>query len=125
MLKPKYLIYLGQVRGKRVVYKIGQAQRTCWERCEHADYLIGACVEIKPTATTDYDRKRQLNAVEGDLIKLFTNRYKVESGKEYFRIKGHNWEQMKKIFFKDMAKIIKDYGFEYEIYEGWALKGTY
>lgn len=112
-------IYLGRERGKRVVHKVGQTTRSCWERCRVADYLIGVGVEIELPGETSTTRRKQLNGIEKDITLFFAQRFPREHGNEYFRTSKHPWEVTKVLFLEEMERLLEERGWNYKIHEGW------
>ena len=125
MASNHHYIYLGRDRGTRVVHKVGQTKQTCWARCAHADYLIGVGIEIFCPGDTSNTRSKQLNEAERSIINYFAERFPVEHGNEYFRIKKHNWEMIKQMFIAEMVRFLDEKGWRYEIHEGWVAPNTY
>lgn len=123
-----YFIYLGKEKGKRVVYKTGQTVRDCYARCKNADYQIGIAIDIDLNScefAQDWHRKYRLDVIEQSIVHYFAERFPVEHGREYFRLKKHNWEMAKELWLAEMVNILEKYNLNYTIYDGWVSKENY
>ena len=115
-------IYLGKERGKRVIYKVGQTKQTCYARCKCSDYLIGMGIEIKLSPST---LNKELNSIEREILKVFSDKFPIEHGNEYFRMKKYDWDMSKDFFLIEMLVILRNRGLNYTIYDEWVKPNTY
>ena len=121
-----YQIYLGRERGKRVVHKVGQAKKGCWQRCKNADYLIGMSFELFfPNESLVKTKYKNLNEAEKFIIGVFEQKFTIEHGKEYFRTTKMKWPQVRELFIAEMTQFLNEKGWQYEIHEGWVAPNTY
>lgn len=116
-------IYLGTMRGKRVVHKVGKTTRTCWARCRDADYLIGIGIDIIFPIGKPQDKL--LNKTEKMIVDYFASMFPIEKGNEYFRCSKHKWEKIKPLFLNKMIEYLEKTGCAYTIHEGWCSANSY
>lgn len=114
-----HYIYLGQERGKRRVYKVGQTRQTCHARCKSADFHIGMAFEL------NIDSVETLKSVEDEILLHFRDTYSIEHGLEYFRLPKLNWEATKQFFERTMIEILTERGITYTIKSGWTQPYSY